>query len=189
MLFLSFYASSKHGQRKMHSQSLIPHCSGSLVAAPEDDTCDQNGRPSTPPHLTPSTPPSPQQVQTLTQSLVLRLWHLLSRMCVLSQSVPLIDNSSFSDLFYFILFQCLSCLASAQSAHCMTCHKIQIHWHGEVHIRCSAECNGSILIHGWFYLVHNSIPSYIHQHIFSHLAGAQFADSITCLTIPNFVLV
>ena len=46
----------------MHSQSLIPHCSGSLVAAPEDDTFDQNGRPSTPPHLTPSTPPSPQQV-------------------------------------------------------------------------------------------------------------------------------
>ena len=32
----------------------------SLVAAFEDDTCDQNDKPSIPPHLTPSTPPSPQ---------------------------------------------------------------------------------------------------------------------------------
>ena len=50
----------------MRSQSLIPIAQTqktgiSLVAASKDDTFDQNGRSSTPPHLTLSTPPSPQQ--------------------------------------------------------------------------------------------------------------------------------
>lgn len=54
-----------------------------LVAASEDDTYDQNGNPSTLPHLTPSTQSSPQQVETLIQLLFFRFWYLISRTCVL----------------------------------------------------------------------------------------------------------
>ena len=64
-LSLYFYGSSKHGQGQMHSQSLIIYCSDSeysiqLVTASEDTTFDQNGKPSTPPHPTPSIPLLPQ---------------------------------------------------------------------------------------------------------------------------------
>ena len=50
----------------------------------------------------------------------------------------------------------------------------------------SFEHNSPFLICSWFDLGHNSIPNYT---IFSCLAGAQFADCITCLTTQNFVSV
>ena len=68
----------------------------------------------------------------------------------------------------------------------MTCRKIQIHWHEELHIRCSAQHNSSFLIHGWFYLMHSSIPSWF-TNTFSRLAHTQFVDWITCLTTQRFL--
>ena len=82
--------------------------------------------------------------------------------------------------FHSILFQCLSHLAGAQFAHCMTCLKMQIHRHDEQHIRCSAEC--SFPIYRWFYLMHSSIPSWSTNIFFCCLAGTQFSDCFTCLT-------
>ena len=116
----------------------------SLAAVSEGNTCDQNRKPYTPPHLTSSTPPSPQKDQTLIQSLVLRLSNLLSRTCVLFQSVPPIDNSSLNIRLHLVVTcirqQCKICSHSPQqsipshyqpelpSGHATPCQKSTIYF-------------------------------------------------------------
>ena len=45
----------------IHPRRLAQKIGTSVVAASEDNTCDQNGKPSNTSHLTPAAPPSPQQ--------------------------------------------------------------------------------------------------------------------------------
>ena len=52
---------------------------------------------------------------------------------------------------------------------------------------CSVEHYGSFLIHSWFCLMHNSIPSWSTNRFFSHLPNAQFADCITYLTTQRIL--
>ena len=52
----------------------------------------------------------------------------------------------------------------------------------------SAEDNSLFLIHGWFYLVHCSIPSWSTKTFFRCLPGAQFSDCITFLTTLSFAI-
>ena len=124
----------------------------SLVAASEDDTSDQNGKPSTPAHLTSST----STIITTRENLHLAITSLLRMLhlpCNQQFCLGLNRTAFFPVQFCFFEFE-----------YVQTCFVFIFH----LCVISSSMCS-------------HRLSRANHRPFFSCLAGAQFADHITCL--------
>lgn len=109
MLFLSFLAFFKHGQRQMCSQSVTPY-----RADPENWHITSSSLWSlwrrhlwsTIHHTYTLDPINTKKGESLIQSLVLQFWYLFSRTCSLFQSVQCMDISSSITILLYLLVTC-----------------------------------------------------------------------------------
>ena len=129
----------------------------SLVAALEDDTSDKNGKPSTPPLLTPST----SSIMTTRQNL-----HLAIR------TSGALSASRSTILFQFeqnCIFACSFFIFEFEDVRICFFFYVSFICHCSIPV-CSCRLSRAIL-----------------THIFSRLAGAQFIACMTCLTLQKFL--